>query len=134
MAELHPRETMDDITEVSSTKEIAKVNTITINKNMEVQTKTFIWLVGGGAAGVAVTCLLYFGFGLPIILSCAIGLAVIAVIPFMALTTVRDATQQKRCRRTLMKIKSKEIEGGVFFPNSSTPENITQIEEVVMKR
>ena len=52
----------------------------------------------------------------------------------MALTTVRDATQQKRWQRTVMKIKSKEIEGGVFFPNSNTPENITQIEEVVMKR
>lgn len=129
----HPRETMDDVTEVADPKATARVNTVTINKNLEIPPATFLWLACGVGVGIAIACLL-MALRIPLPVSAVVGAAVMALIPFMALTTTRDATQQKRWKRAQKMLKSKNLDGGVFFPNSSGPENITKLEEVVMKR
>lgn len=124
---------MDDITEVSSPKETAKVNTVTINRNIEVSPRTFLATMAGVFAGIAVGAVLY-SLRLPVAVSAVAACAVGVAIPVMALTTVKDETQQKRWKRAVKLLKSRNIDGGVFFPNSIRPENITELEELVMKR
>lgn len=124
---------MDDITEVSSPKATAKVNTVTINRNIEVSPRTFLFTMGGVAAGIIVGMILY-SLRMPLPVAAVAAALTAVLIPVMALTTVKDETQQKRWTRAVKLLKSKNIDGGVFFPNSSHPENITRLEELVMKR
>lgn len=128
----HPRDTMDDVTEVSSTKDIEKKNTITITKNTEVTAKTFFSIIGGFAFGLILFFLFYQLIGMTAAAFLVVASA--AAAPFLIVGRVNDPTQQARWRRILSKLGSKQIEGEVFFPNSDTPENITRIEMLVMKR
>ncbi len=53
--------------------------------------------------------------------------------PFFAVGTIRDRTQQTRWKRTLQDMKSRKIEGQVFYPNSTQPENIIDLQEMEIR-
>ena len=114
----HPRDTMDDITMVSSTEEIEKRNTYMITKNTEARSRTVFAVLGGAIAGLVV-CLVVGPF---------VGYTIGAV--FILVGRMRDRTQQVRWKRLLQKLQSRNIEGEVFYPNSTHPENITDLEEM----
>lgn len=121
---------MDDVTEVSSSESVERKNTIALWKNTEMRSKTMLWIVLGGVAGVILMILFYplagpFG-------SAFILIGMIAG-PVMMVGTVNDPTRQVRWRRTVNNLRSKNIEGKVFFPNSDSPENIQEVEPVVFK-
>ncbi len=124
----HPRDTMDDITMVSSTEEIEKRNTYMITKNTEARSRTVFAVLGGAIAGLVV-CLVVGPF-----VGYTIGAVFILVgaggSPFLLVGRMRDRTQQVRWKRLLQKLQSRNIEGEVFYPNSTHPENITDLEEM----
>lgn len=124
----HPLETMDDITEVSSAEEIEKVNTVMVTKNTEARNKTVIAVLGGGVFGLIpffiVGPLFSWTLGALLLVVCAL------ISPLLFVGTVRDATQQVRWRRMLNQMRSRNIAGEVFYPNSDGPENITELKEM----
>lgn len=126
----HPRDTMDDLTSVSCTEEMEKVNTIRITKSTEMRSRTFLSVVVGGIAG-AVLCLVFY----PLMGSMGAVFILIGMLltPFMAVGRVRDRTQQVRWRRSLNSLRSARVEGRAFFPNSTRPENITRLEGMVFR-
>lgn len=128
----HPRDTMDDVTEVSSTQDIEKKNTITITKNTEVTSKTFFSIIGGFVFGLILFFMFYKLIGMTAAAFLVVASA--AAAPFLIVGRVNDPTQQVRWRRVLNRLRSKDIEGQAFFPNSDAPENITRIETLVIKR
>lgn len=130
-AQLHPRDTMDDITEVASTQSIERKNTVTITKNTEIRSKTFISIILGGVGGT-ILCILTWNLIGPMA-SSAFILAGMAIAPFLAVGTVRDRTQQERWLRMLNRLRSRSISGQVFYPNSDQPENITDLKEAVFR-
>ncbi|RGK02409.1 hypothetical protein DXC37_09005 [Bifidobacterium bifidum] len=119
---------MDDITMVSSTEEIEKRNTYMITKNTEARSRTVFAVLGGAIAGLVV-CLVVGPF-----VGYTIGAVFIlvgaGVSPFLLVGRMRDRTQQVRWKRLLQKLQSRNIEGEVFYPNSTHPENITDLEEM----
>lgn len=126
---LHPRLTMDDITEVASTSEIEKRNTISVTKNTEIRSVTLLSIIGGAAAGL-VLFLITVGF-LGLFVSTIWIVAGAILGPFLVTGTVNDATGQARWRRLIQGMKSKNVTGKIFFPNSSHPEDVTDTEVVV---
>lgn len=126
----HPRLTMDDVTEVASVEEVEKKNTITITKNTEARSKTLMAVIAGVVIGTILFFCTFNFIGIPaasaLILICA------AIVPFFAVGRVNDPTQQVRWRRTMQNMRSKSIEGNIFFPNSTVPEDITNTEVVVV--
>lgn len=127
----HPLETMDDITEVSSTEEVERKNTVMVTKNTEARSKTITSAIIGGALGIVP--MLIIG---PLI-SWTIG-AVFPVLfallgPFLFVGTVKDRTQQVRWKRMFNRLRSHGIEGEVFYPNSNQPEQITQLKELYIR-
>lgn len=127
----HPRETMDDITEVSSTEELERRNTYMITKNTEARSKTVFSVLVGGAVGL-VLCLIIAQFvGYTIGAFFIIG--GMLIVPFFSVGTVKDRTQQVRWRRALQQIRSRNIAGEVFYPNSDHAENITSLEEMEIR-
>lgn len=127
----HPRETMDDITEVSSTEELERKNTYMITKNTEARSKTVFSVLFGGLAGLVV-CLVVAQFVGYTIGAFFILFGMLAV-PFFMVGTVKDRTQQVRWKRTLQQIRSRKIDGEVFYPNSNQAENITSLEEMEIR-
>lgn len=125
----HPRMTMDDITEVSSTEEIEKKNTIQVAKNTEVRSKTVIAVLLGTVAGLTMF-FITVGF-LGILLSCVWIVAGAVLAPVLFVSRTNDQMRQVRWRRALYKIKSKNVTGNIFFPNSSSAEDVTHTDWVV---
>lgn len=125
----HPRMTMDDITEVSSTEEIEKKNTIQVAKNTEVRSKTVIAVLLGTVAGLTMF-FITVGF-LGILLSCVWIVAGAILAPVLFVSRTNDQMRQVRWRRALYKIKSKNVTGNIFFPNSSSAEDVTHTDWVV---
>lgn len=127
----HPLETMDDITEVSSTEEVERKNTIMVTKNTEARSKTLVSAILGGVVGVV----------LMLIIGPLLGWTVGAVFipigalagPFLFVGTVKDRTQQVRWKRLFNKLRSRSIEGEVFYPNSNHPEDITDLKELFIR-
>lgn len=119
----HPRMTMDDITEVSSTEEIERKNTIQVTKNTEVRSKTLIAALLGLIVGV-VMFFITVGF-LGLLLSCVWIVAGAVLAPVLFVFRTNDQMRQVRWRRALSKIKSKQVTGRIFFPNSSDAEDVT---------
>ena len=125
----HPRMTMDDITEVSSTEEIEKKNTIQVAKNTEVRSNTVIAVLLGTVAGLTMF-FITVGF-LGILLSCVWIVAGAVLAPVLFVSRTNDQMRQVRWRRALYKIKSKNVTGNIFFPNSSSAEDVTHTDWVV---
>ena len=48
----HPRDTMDDLTDVSCAQSLEKVNTIRVTKSTEIRSKTFTAVIFGVIGGV----------------------------------------------------------------------------------
>lgn len=132
----HPRETMDDVTNVSSDEQIERANTFMITKNTEARSRTvFSVILGGG-----------IGFILCIIVASIIGgtvgwsigamfiLAGMIIAPFLIVGTIRDRTQQTRWKRLLEDMRSRNVEGKVFYPNSNQPENIVDLQEMEIEQ
>ena len=90
--QLHPRETMDDITEVSSTASIERKNTFMITKSTEARSKTVFSTIIGGVIGLLICLMLApiigITFGVVFIL---IGLV---AAPFLMVGQVKDRTQR----------------------------------------
>lgn len=126
----HPRDTMDDLTEVSCPQALEKVNTIRLTKSTEVRSKTFTAVVIGSAVGAVLTLMFW-----PLInqWGCAFIILGGILTPFFMVGTVRDQTRQIRWRRAVNNMRSQKIEGKVFFPNSVHPENVTRLESLVMR-
>lgn len=126
--QLHPRETMDDITEVSSTASIERKNTFMITKNAEARSKTVFSTIIGGVIGLLICLMLApiigITFGVVFIL---IGLV---AAPFLMVGQVKDRTQQVRWKRLLRKLQSRNIAGEVFYPNSNQPEHLSSLKEM----
>lgn len=125
---LHPRLTMDDITEVSGPKEIERKNTFQITKNTEARSKTVFSTIIGALAGLGVCLMVAPLFGYLFSSFFVVSGGVIA--PFFAVGTIRDRTQQTRWKRALQDLKSRKVEGQVFYPNSTQPENIIDLQEM----
>ena len=121
---LHPRLTMDDITEVSGPEEIERKNTFQITKNTEARSKTVFSVIVGALAGLAL-CLMFAPL-LGYMFSSFFVLLGGALAPFFAVGTIRDRSQQTLC-------KSRKIEGQVFYPNSTQPENIIDLQEMEIR-
>lgn len=128
---LHPRLTMDDITEVSGPEEIERKNTFQITKNTEARSKTVFSIIVGALAGLAL-CLIFAPL-LGYMFSSFFVLLGGILAPFFAVGTIRDRTQQTRWKRTLQDMKSRKIEGQVFYPNSTQPENIIDLQEMEIR-
>lgn len=126
----HPRETMDDLTEVSCTQSLEKVNTIRVSKSTEIRSKTVTAILVGGVAGGILTIMFW-----PILNQWGTVFTILGMVgtPFFAVGTVRDDTRQLRWRRAFNSMKSQKVEGKVFFPNSIHPENVTHLESLVMR-
>lgn len=126
-------ELMEDITEVSSTEGIERKNTIMVTRNIEASSRTVLSAVGGAIVG-AVLMLIIASIGGGSLNSWTVGaimgLACIPVGPFLFTGRVGDATRQVRYKRILNRLRSRRIEGEVFYPNSDSPENITDLEEM----
>lgn len=128
---LHPRLTMDDITEVSGPGEIERKNTFQISKNMEARSKTVFSVIIGALIGL-VLCITFgplIGYTLSAFFVVIGGI----VAPFFVVGTIKDRTQQARWKRTLQNMKSRKIEGQVFYPNSTEPENIIDLQEMEIR-
>ena len=126
--QLHPRETMDDITEVSSTASIERKNTFMITKSTEARSKTVFSTIIGGVIGLLICLMLApiigITFGVVFIL---IGLV---AAPFLMVGQVKDRTQQVRWKRLLRRLQSRNIAGEVFYPNSNQPERLSSLKEM----
>lgn len=111
--QLHPRETMDDITEVSSTASIERKNTFMITKSTEARSKTVFSTIIGGVIGLLICLMLApiigITFGVVFIL---IGLV---AAPFLMVGQVKDRTQQVRWKR-LQEIAEPEHRRRGFLP------------------
>lgn len=128
----HPRDTMDDVTEVSSAKSIEKKNTVMLTrKGVEARSKTVIMVIIGAFVGVAFFLLFQPLLGTTV--SVFFIVLFPAAMPFLFVGTVRDGTEQVRWKRYVNRTKSKEIVGQIFFPNSTEAENVTETEMVVFK-
>ncbi|WP_193852556.1 hypothetical protein [Bifidobacterium callitrichidarum] len=127
----HPRLTMDDITEVSSVEEIEKKNTITITKNTEARSKTVMAAIAGGVLGVIIFICLFSFVGIPIA-SAFIPLCIL-LVPFFAVGKVKDPTEQLRWRRAQQTFRSRGVEGNIFFPNSTVPEDIIHTKLIIIE-
>ncbi|GGI15374.1 hypothetical protein GCM10007377_15580 [Galliscardovia ingluviei] len=123
----HPRTTMDDITDVSNPLRVSAKNTIDVTRNMEMRSRTVLAvLVGlgvGALMGFIVGTLLPF-IGVVWAVSVMIPVTVVAFVLLFA-GRVRDRAADFRWRRLHQRLKSKNIDGGVFYPNSVTPEHLT---------
>lgn len=128
---LHPRLTMDDITEVSGPKEIERKNTFQITKNTEARSKTVFSAIIGALAGLGVCLMVAPLFGY--LFSSFFVVAGAVAAPFFVVGTIRDRTQQTRWKRTLQDLKSHKVEGQVFYPNSNQPENIIDLQEMEIR-
>ena len=121
--QLHPRETMDDITEVSSTASIERKNTFMITKSTEARSKTVFSTIIGGVIGLLICLMLApiigITFGVVFIL---IGLV---AAPFLMVGQVKD-----RWKRLLRRLQSRNIAGEVFYPNSNQPERLSSLKEM----
>ena len=99
-----------------------------ITKNTEARSRTVFAVLGGAIAGLVV-CLVVGPF-----VGYTIGAVFIlvgaGVSPFLLVGRMRDRTQQVRWKRLMQKLQSRNIEGEVFYPNSTHPENITDLEEM----
>lgn len=117
--QLHPRETMDDITEVSSTASIERKNTFMITKSTEARSKTVFSTIIGGVIGLLICLMLApiigITFGVVFIL---IGLV---AAPFLMVGQVKDRTQQVR-----WKDSSGDCRAGTSPERFSTPIRISQ--------
>lgn len=131
MSELHPRLTMDDITEVSSTEELEKRNTVYISKNTEVRSKTILYAVIGGAIGLVIFAMLV-SF-LPVTICVAFPLAGAILGPWLMVGRTNDERRQLNWQRLVNKAKSKELTGQIFFPNSHAPEDVTHTQVKVFR-
>ncbi|MBT1162144.1 hypothetical protein JS541_09905 [Bifidobacterium sp. SO1] len=127
---------MDDITEVSSSEQIERKNTFMLTKNTEARSRTVFSVIGGGVVGL-VCCVIVaslFGGGT---LGWAIGsafiLAGMVLAPFLLVGTIKDRTQQARWKRLYENLQSRKIEGQVFYPNSTHPENIVDFKEMEVR-
>lgn len=132
---LHPRETMDDITKVSSNEEIERKNTFMITKSTEARSRTVFSVIGGGCVGL-IFCIIIasiIGGTLGWMIGAMFILAGMIIAPFFLVGTIRDRTQQTRWKRLLQDIRSRNIEGQVFYPNSNQPENIVDLQEMEIR-
>lgn len=127
---LTPWDSMDDITAVSSGKAIEAVNTEMITKDIELSSKTIISILAGFIIGVILCVMLVGVVGLTV--GVAIVMACVVAVPLMAVGTVKDATEELRWRRALHSLQSRKIEGEVFYANSVHPENIIDLEEMIV--
>lgn len=125
---LHPRDTMDDITEVSSTEEIERKNTYMITKNTEARSKTVFAVLGGAIVGLGL-CFIVVPFIGYLFGSMFIILGAL-IAPFLMVGQIKDRTQQVRWKRMVQQLRSRNVAGEVFYPNSNHPENITDLEEM----
>lgn len=128
---VHPRLTMDDITEVSGPEEIERKNTFQVAKNTEARSKTVVAVIVGAAIGLCICLIIAPLFGYMV--GAFFILFGAAIVPFFAVGTIRDRTQQARWKRTLEDMKSRKIEGQVFYPNSTQPENIIDLQEMEIR-
>ena len=126
----HPRDTMDDLTDVSCAQSLEKVNTIRVTKSTEIRSKTFTAVIFGVIGGVILMAMFW-----PLLAQWGSIFIIIggALNPFFMVGTVRDQTRQLRWRRAVNNMHSQKIEGKVFFPNSVHPENVTRLESLVMR-
>ena len=85
---LHPRLTMDDITEVSGPEEIERKNTFQITKNTEARSKTVFSVIVGALVGLAL-CLMFAPL-LGYMFSSFFVLLGGILAPFFAVGTIRD--------------------------------------------
>lgn len=122
----HPRTTMDDITEVSSTEELEKRNTVYISKNHEIRSKTALWIIVGAAIGLVVFVILVNFLPIMICVAAPLGGAVLA--PWLMVGRTNDSRRQLHWTRFVNKAKSRDITGQIFFPHSSYPEDVTHTE------
>lgn len=127
----HPQGTMDDVTSISSSKEIEKVDTIMVSKSMEVRPTVVVAAIAGGIAGGVIAFMLEPLVGMTA--AAVVFLAIIAAVVFLTTGTVRDATEEYRWRRALHTLQSHDIEGEVFYVNSLHPENIVDLQEMIIR-
>lgn len=124
----HPRSVMNDITGVSSTNELERVNTMTITKDIEARSKTLGFTLLGFLCGlvlcVIVASLTNYMIGAFFALLCTVA------FPYVMVGQVRDITQQVRWKRALSLMRSRKVEGGIFYANSTSAENIVDIQEL----
>lgn len=123
-----PSETMDDITSVSCPANMERTNTIRLTKNTEIRSKTLLFTIIGAVAGgvlTAITWGLLHQYGAVFIVAGGF------LGPFMGVGTVKDATHELRWKRALRSLQSTKVDGKVFLPNSTHPENVTRLEKAV---
>lgn len=124
---LHPRDTMDDITEVTSASEVAKKNTIPITKSgMEIRDANLIAGIFGFVAGI----LLFFIFQPVIGMLPSAGLVVLSTVAAPFLFVPKDELGIKRSRfKDLMgAAKSKDVKGNLYFVASPEPVDLGSVE------
>ena len=122
--QLHPRETMDDITEVSSTASIERKNTFMITKSTEARSKTVFSTIIGGVIGLLICLMLApiigITFGVVFIL---IGIAYYLVLTHHSSWSAKSKTGPSRSDG---KDSSGDCRAGTSPERFSTPIRISQ--------
>ena len=123
---LHPRETMDDVTEVSSGESIEATDTLMVTRNVEVRSKTFGSIIGGLLLGIPPAAIAVTSLPRDIGATLAVPLLLLpaVILPLLVTGTVHDRTRQVRYKRLINRMRSKNIEGQAFYPNSDAPEDL----------
>lgn len=126
----HPKLVMNDITGVSAPGSIERVNTMQITKNTEARSKTVLSVIVGLGIGVLFALVVAQFAGMTV--GAFVAVACMFLVPFLAVTRVKDATQQARWRRAMETMKSRKVEGNVFYVNSTHAENIVDVKEMIV--
>lgn len=127
----NPMTTMNDITALSAGEEIEKVNTMQVSKGVELRSRVIVSILAGFVLGVLL-CIIAAQF-IPLQFAVFLILIGTVAVPFFVTGTVNDATQQVRWKRAMQELESRDIEGEVFYVNSSHPENITDLHELIIR-
>lgn len=127
----HPQDTMDDITSISSGREIEKVNTTMVTRSTEIRWKTIVVMVVGAGIGGVLGFMLYPLAGVTV--AAAVFCIIMAAVVYLGVGTVRDSTEERKWRRAMHQLQSRNIEGQVFYVNSSHPENLIDLQEMIIR-
>lgn len=120
---LHPTETMDDVTIVSSATSVANVNTTSVTRTLEIKTSTIFHWIQAGVITIIVFAFV-FVLHIPILINTVITLTTLGVSLWLLEGKTKDRAMEQQLKRVKNKRKSKKITGGIYYPASASSEDI----------
>lgn len=120
---IHPRDTMDDITEVTNTEELSKKNTTPITKrDLEIRSATLLALILGAVVGMIFFVLFFSLIGM--VPAALIMVGITTASPFLFVPRNELGIKQNRIQKWARTFSSRNAAGELFFVNSTEPEDL----------